>query len=203
MRRSIPTLAALAVLTTAAAAHPPKIVPPGEGEALAVPIHPVDKLLSGSENGDGLAFYEFRVPPGSAGAPPHVHAHEDEFFYVASGRVTFLDRGEVIEAGPGTFAALTRDNAHAFWNAGKEEAVMLVAVSNGRFEDFFDALSAEAAAQPPAGPEEAGAMIGRLAAERGIAIRMDLLPEEAARFYGAPEEGRAVGAPRDGRHSPP
>ncbi|MHA6287234.1 cupin domain-containing protein [Maricaulis sp. CAU 1757] len=183
------TLAGLMLAVTDPGAghdHPPVIVPPGEGEAVGVPFHPVDKLLSEEDNADGLAFYEFRVPPQSAGAPPHTHTHEDEFFYVVSGTVSFLNGEEVVAGGPGTFAAMTRGHAHAFWNAGEDEAVMLVGVSAGEFETFFDAVAAEVAAAPPAGPEEMGALVGRLAAERGIEIRMDLLPDEAAELYGMP-----------------
>jgi quercetin dioxygenase-like cupin family protein len=172
------------LLAATALLHPPKIVGPGEGTPVAIPIHPVDRLLSQDENQDGLTFYEFRVPPRSAGAPPHVHTHEDEFFYVVAGNVSFMNGDEVIEGRPGTFAALTRGHPHAFWNAGDEPAVMVVGVSNGRFEDFFDALAKEVREKNPATRAEVGEMIGRLAAESDIAIRMDLLPEEAARFYG-------------------
>ncbi len=175
-----------ALMALALSAHPPKIVEPGEGEPVPVPFHPVDLLLSESENEDGLSFYEFRVPPQSAGAPPHSHTHEDEFFFVVSGQVTFMNGDTVIEAGPGTFAALTRNHVHAFWNAGEDEAVMVVGVSNGEFEGFFDAVAAEVAEAQPQSPQEMGALVGRLAGERGIEIRMDLLPEEAVPFYGGP-----------------
>lgn len=172
------------LLSAAAMIHPPTIVEPGGGTPVEIPIHPVNKLLSQTENADGLTFYEFMVPPRSAGAPPHTHTHEDEFFYVVSGTVQFMNGDEVISGEPGTFAALTRGHPHAFWNAGDEPAVMVVGVSNGRFEDFFDALAAEARETQPATRAEVGAMIGRLAAESDISIRMDLLPDEAAPFYG-------------------
>ncbi|MCQ8186072.1 cupin domain-containing protein [Parvularcula maris] len=171
------------LLAASALLHPPTIVGPGEGTPVAIPIHPVDKLLSQTENEDGLTFYEFRVLPRSAGAPPHTHTHEDEFFYVVSGTVQFLNGEQVVEGTPGTFAALTRGHPHAFWNAGDEPAVMVVGVSNGKFETFFDALAAEAKAKKPSTGAEMGELIGRLAAESDIAIRMDLLPEEAAPFY--------------------
>ena len=182
-------LSALSILhPTPSGDHPPKIVGPGEGEPVGVPFHPVDLLLSEDENADGLSFYEFRVPPRSAGAPPHIHSHEDEFFYVVSGRVSFMSGEDIIEGERGAFAALTRGNAHAFWNAGDEEAVMVVGVSNGGFEDFFDAVALEVAAEQPADPAAMGALVGRLGAERGIEIRMDLLPEAAAPYYGPPPQ---------------
>jgi quercetin dioxygenase-like cupin family protein len=172
------------ILCAAAMLHPPTIIEPGAGKPVEIPIHPVKKLISQTENADGLTFYEFVVPPHSAGAPPHTHTHEDEFFYVVSGAVQFMEGDRIISGNPGTFAALTRGYPHAFWNASDEPALMVVGVSNGRFEDFFDALAAEAREKQPSTRAEVGEMIGRLAAEADIAIRMDLLPEEAAPFYG-------------------
>lgn len=162
-------------------AHPPKIVPAGEGTPIEVPFHPAEQLLRAEESTDGLAFYVFTVPPGTAGAPPHVHAHEDEYFYVLSGEASVLSEGEVVTLGPGGFAALTRDHLHAFWNAGEAEAVLLMSTTDG-FQAFFDAVAREARAD--LSPPEMGALVGRLAAERGITIRMDAVPEEARRLYG-------------------
>lgn len=167
-------------------AHAPVVVPPEARTAVAVPFHPVDLLHSGQDNAEGLAFYEFRVPPRSAGAPPHVHAHEDEFFYVVTGTAQFLNGETVIEAGPGHFAALTRNHTHAFWNAGDEELVLLAGVTAGGFEAFFDAVAAEIAQGAPDDPAQMGALIARHAAERGIEIQMDRMPDAAAPFYGPP-----------------
>ena len=164
--------------------HPPKIVPAGEGEPVGVPFHPTEKLLAGAETEDGAVFYLFRVPPRSPGAPPHVHTKEDEWFYVVSGAVSVLNGEEVVSLGQGGFAAMTRDHLHAFWNEGKDEAVLLVGASRGGFEQFFDAVAKGVAENPDLTPPEAGAMIGKLAAERGITIRMDKVPDEARGLYG-------------------
>jgi mannose-6-phosphate isomerase-like protein (cupin superfamily) len=179
-------MSALAVLVMAA--HPPKIVAPGEGEPVGVPFHPVDLILSEDENADGLTVYEFRVPPRSAGAPPHIHTHEDELFFVVSGDLTLLNGDETVVAGPGTIAALTRNNLHGFWNAGDEEVVMWVVATPGNFEDFFDEVARRIRDEAPAGPAEAGALVAQAGAERGITIRMDKLPAEAAPLYGLPPQ---------------
>ena len=164
--------------------HPPKIVPAGEGEAVGVPFHETEKLLGGAESADGAVFYLFRVPPRSPGAPPHVHTQEDEWFYVVSGAVSVLNGEDVVALGQGGFAAMTRDHLHAFWNAGEEEAVLLVGASRGGFEQFFDAVAAGVAENPALTPPEVGAMVSKLAAERGITIRMDAVPDEARGLYG-------------------
>ena len=147
-------LATLIALTSAASAHDPKVVLPGEGKPVAVPFHPTTLLLSENENESGLSFYEFRVPPKTAAAPPHVHTGEDEFFYVVSGEVSFLDRETVITGDAGTFIALTRNNLHAFWNDSDEEAVLLVAASQGNFEKFFDDVAMTVQAEKPASAQE-------------------------------------------------
>lgn len=183
--RNIFCLTASAILfTCAASAHEPKVVPAGEGKPVGVPFHPTTLLLSENENESGFSFYEFRVPPKTPAAPPHIHTGEDEYFYVASGEVSFLDRENVIVGGPGTFVALPRDNLHAFWNDSDEEAVLLLAVSKGGFEKFFDAVAMELQNNPPKTPEAMGALIGGLAADRGITIRLDAVPEEAKALYG-------------------
>ncbi len=164
-------------------AHEPKIVLPGEGKPVAVPFHPTTLLLSENENESGLSFYEFRVPPKTAAAPPHIHTTEDEFFYVVSGEVSFLDRETVIVGAPGTFVSLPRNNLHAFWNDTDNEAVLLVAASQGQFEKFFDEVAMAVQAEKPASAKDMGALIGRVASARGIAIRMDAVPDEAKALY--------------------
>ena len=118
-------------LVLSLALHEPKIVLPGEGEVVGVPFHPVLKLVGGSENADAVTIYEFTVPAKSAGAPPHIHSNEDEYFYVVSGTASFMNGEDVVEAPAGSFAALTRGNLHAFWNAGDEEAVMVMMTVGG------------------------------------------------------------------------
>jgi mannose-6-phosphate isomerase-like protein (cupin superfamily) len=171
------------VLLAAALAHDPKVVMPGEGKPVAVPFHPTTLLLSENENEGGLSFFEFRVPPKTPAAPPHIHEAEDEFFYVVSGEMSFLDRDKVVVGGPGTFLALTRNNLHAFWNHSDEETVMLVAASKGNFEKFFDEVAMAVQAEKPASAEAMGALIGKTAAARGITIRMDAVPDEAKALY--------------------
>ncbi|MFC3303114.1 cupin domain-containing protein [Parvularcula lutaonensis] len=149
-----------------------------------VPFHPVLKLIGGDENRDSVTIYEFRVPPQSAGAPPHTHTMEDEYFYVVSGTASFLNGEDVIEAPAGSFAALTRGNLHAFWNSSDEEAVMVMMTVGGKFEEFFDEVAMRVQAEKPGSPEEMGALVGQAAAERGITIDMSKVPDTAKPLYG-------------------
>ena len=170
------------------AAHPPTVIEPGAGRDVPVPFHPARLLLSGGASEGGVAIYEFTVPPNSAGAPPHVHANEDEYAYVLEGTLGLLAGEDIVTAGPGTLVALTRGHVHAFWNSGDDPVRTLFLVSgDGEFEEFFDAVAVALRETPPAGPDEAGAMVGRIAAEHAITIRMDAVPDTVRHLYQPPE----------------
>lgn len=103
------------------------------------------------------------------------------------GEVTLLDGEEVVTAGPGALAALTRGHQHAFWNAGETPLKMLVMVSGeNRFEDFFDALVLALREEAPTDGRAFGALVGRVAVEHDIEMRPDALPGEARPFYPVP-----------------
>ena len=80
-----------------------------------------------STNGELLAF-DFALRPGGAVPLPHVHPIQTERFEVTAGRMRFrvgrktviAGAGDVVEVGPGV--------AHAFANAGEEEARLRVEV---------------------------------------------------------------------------
>ncbi len=131
-----------------------------------------------------MSFFEIRLAARAPGAPPHTHAHEDEFFYVREGTVTFLTGEESQTIGPGGFVLLPRHGLHAFWNASDEDAILLVGTSQGEFGDFFDAVAMEVRATNASSPPEVGEIMSRLGAERGIVIDMSKIPEDIAALYG-------------------
>jgi quercetin dioxygenase-like cupin family protein len=105
-----------------------------------------------AETGGSFSLWEAVVPPG-AGAPPHVHAHEDEAFYVLSGElvVEFEGGAEPRRLAPGGFFFGARGRRHAFHNAGGEPARILIlsAPSRGLDQMFadLDAVTATGAPQ--------------------------------------------------------
>jgi len=155
-----------------------------EGDSIPFPIHATRRLASSASSESGMSLFEIIVPPFSAGAPPHSHMYEDEFFYVRAGRPTFLANGVRKKVEPGGFVLLPRNGAHAFWNDQKEEVILLAGTSNGKFDDFFDAVALEVRVSGAKSPKEVGAILERVGAERGINIRMDLLPPDVANLYG-------------------
>lgn len=165
---------------------PALLIDAGEGEAIDFPLHPTTRLARADSNDAGLSLFEIKVPANSAGAPPHTHTNEDEFFYVREGIVTFMADGEQKTISPGGLVMLPRGGSHAMWNAGDEDATLLVGTSAGEFDDFFDAVAMEVAASGDLTPPEIGAIVGRVGAERGIIIDMSLVPDEVRPLYGMP-----------------
>ncbi len=172
-----------------AESRPPIVLDGGEGETVAFPLHPTLRLADPDTNIAGMSFFEIRVPAGAPGAPPHTHAHEDEFFYVREGTVTFMTDEDRKTIKAGGFVLLPRHGLHAFWNTSDEDAILLVGTSAGRFGDFFDAVAMEARGSNASTLAEVGAIVGRLGAERGVMIDMSRLPVDVAALYGLqPEE---------------
>ena len=165
---------------------PTKVLDAGEGEDIAFPLHPTVRLADKDSNHAGMSFFEIIIPAGSPGAPPHSHTHEDEFFYIREGNVTFMADGARKTISSGGFVLLPRDSWHAVWNMGDTDAIMLVGTSVGKFDDFFDAVAMEVRESGADSPEEIGAIVGRLGAERGITIDMSRVPEDVAALYGLP-----------------
>lgn len=162
------------------------LIDAGEGEQIDFPLHPMTRLTTADSNDAGLSLFEVTVPAKSAGAPPHTDTHEDEFFYVREGAVTFMADGEQKTISPGGLVMLPRGSTHAMWNAGDSDATLLVGTSDGEFDDFFDAVAMEVAAAGDLTPPEIREIVGRVGVERGIVIDMSLVPDEVRPLYGMP-----------------
>ncbi len=162
---------------------PNKFVPAGTAPDVANPFHPIRLILASDETAGELSLFEFEVPAQSAGSPPHTHTLEDEYFFILSGTLDVLVDGEVSQLGEGDFAALTRGHTHMFWNGSDQPVRLLMATTGASFETFMSSVAPRLAEAKPDGPQAAGAVVGALAAEHGITITMEDMPEEAAPYY--------------------
>ena len=128
--------------------------------------------LTSAETDGTLAVGHAVVRPG--GEPPlHVHAREDETFYVLDGEITFQRGGERIEAAAGDVVFMPRGVQHGF-AVITETASLLQVFTPGGLEEAFRSLSRPAPANelPPAfdgppPPEAVDAMTARFA-EYGV-----------------------------------
>jgi quercetin dioxygenase-like cupin family protein len=149
----------------------PIVAGPGEGEALWFLGVLATVKSSAETTGGRVAVIEHLAPRGS-GSPLHIHTHEDEWFYVIEGELTFWVGGEVISAPAGTFVYGPRDIAHTFLVSSHEARFLLVTEPAG-FESFMRAVGEPALRleiPPPAdGPPDVEALT-QAAATFGIKI---------------------------------
>ena len=91
--------------------------------------------LGTEETGGELLVVEVFVDPGGAVTGGHVHPVIEEYFTVVSGRVGFRLDGRESIAEPGRRLHVPAGMAHDWWNAGEEEACIVVEISPAeRFE---------------------------------------------------------------------
>src|ERR1700749_3142269 len=94
-----------------------------------------------SEDTNGtFGLIEQVVPAGFPGPPLHIHPEFEETFYVIEGQIGVRVGDEAHEAGPGSVAVVPRGTPHTFANPTDEPAHMLVLVTPGGFERYFEAL---------------------------------------------------------------
>jgi quercetin dioxygenase-like cupin family protein len=96
-------------------------------------------VATAEDTGGRLAILEQRLSP--AGEPPrHVHANEDEAFYVLEGRLgATIGDDTTVSVGPGEFVFLPRGAPHSLHAQSEEVRVLLLIIPAG-FEQFFAAI---------------------------------------------------------------
>ena len=93
------------------------------------------------ETGGKLLVSDLRVRPGGAVLGAHLHPTIDERFTVVSGKIGYMlgDQRGVLEAGQS--ADLPKGIPHDWWNAGDEEARVIVEIRPAaRFEEMVITL---------------------------------------------------------------
>ena len=75
----------------------------------------------------------------TGGAPRHVHAHEDECFYVLDGAITVECGDEAWTLDQGAFVFLPRGVPHA-WDVAGERARVLIVTAPGGLDEFLREL---------------------------------------------------------------
>lgn len=94
------------------------------------------------EDSEGrYAVFHLDAPP-MTGPPLHVHAREDEFFYVLEGELVFEIDGTCHTVAAGGSVGLLRGTPHRYQNFTTELARLLIITTPGDFAHFFVELSA-------------------------------------------------------------
>ena len=106
----------------------------------------VMSFLARGTDTDGLvSFWEFTLPAGGLGPPPHIHHGHDELFYVISGSLTVLTAGDPVDVEAGSLVVVPKGAQHTFANPGPTEMRMVGTFSPAQFENYFDELAGEIA----------------------------------------------------------
>jgi hypothetical protein len=127
--------------------HPPILPPATEsfaaGDSLENPCTGERGVLAKApwEGSDPSLEADLYVQPGGAVVGEHIHHDFNERFTVKQGRIAFRLDGVEAVAGPGEVVEIPRGHWHDWWNAGEEEAVARVWVSDGaRFLQMIETL---------------------------------------------------------------
>ena len=116
----------------------------GAGAELLLGGLAVQFKLRAEQTGGRLSITEMTLNPHRL-VPPHVHADEDEYTYVAAGTIGVRVGDEEFEATQGCYVIKPRSVAHAFWNPTDELLRTVEVVVPAGFEAFFEELAAATA----------------------------------------------------------
>ena len=97
----------------------PIVVPPGAGHRVGNV-----EFLARTADTPRFTFGIIEIAPGRA-LEPHVHADEDDAFYIVEGEMTFLFGDREVSAPPGTFVLVPPGVAHGCRNPSAEPVRML------------------------------------------------------------------------------
>ncbi len=106
---------------------------PGEGSAYGFHGATVVIKASGEDTRGQLAVMESVYPPGLS-VRAHVHAGEDEMFYLLAGELTGFCDQERWTASAGSFVFVPRDREHGFTVTSAEPARALVITGPARLD---------------------------------------------------------------------
>jgi len=115
------------------------VLTPGEGKTVSFSGNRV-RSIHGQPAG-AYSAVEWESEPGIPGTPLHIHRVTDEAFYVLEGTFGFraFRAGErTFEGDAGAFVFVPRGIDHAYWNADKTPAKMLITISPPGFERYFE-----------------------------------------------------------------
>jgi quercetin dioxygenase-like cupin family protein len=102
----------------------------------------LDLKVSGSDTNGGLAIFEQTSLSQGRGTPLHVHAAQDEVFYVIEGAYEFLVGKERISLAVGESIFLPREVPHAWTQASPKGKMLVTLQPAGKLENFFMQMAA-------------------------------------------------------------
>lgn len=114
------------------------VVSPDDG--LPLPAAGGVVLASSADTAGRFTLIRSHAPAGDQ-VPLHIHADEDEYFYVLQGSYSITCGDDTFQAEPGAFVYLPRQVPHGYSVGTTAAAKLILAVPAG-LEAFFDDLAA-------------------------------------------------------------
>jgi len=142
------------------------MLPSREGKSVGAIGVGITMKTNGESTRDAYSLFEYAIPAGVNGPPPHVHTREDESFLCLAGQLRVMLGGQTYELGHGDYLFLPRDVIHTFQNPYDEEARVISVVSPAGLERYYEAL-----ASLPPGPRDM-TKIQEIMADFGIELRL-------------------------------
>ena len=109
-------------------------------EPLDVLGEPCLVKLAGEDTDNAVSVLHLTAPK-LTGPPLHRHSREDEWFYILDGELTWEVDGERFTGGAGASAFAPRGRAHTYQNFHDETAHLLVMVTPGGLDRFFEEMT--------------------------------------------------------------
>ena len=94
-------------------------------------------IATGNETNGKYFLSETVVPAGDLGPPIHVHAHEDESFFLKSGQLKFIVNDEEVELNAGEFLNIEKGERHTWKNESTEDAELIITFAPAGIEKMF------------------------------------------------------------------
>jgi quercetin dioxygenase-like cupin family protein len=142
------------------------MLPSRGGERISAIDLGITVKTDGASTSGAYSMFEYAVPPGVDGPPPHVHTREDESFVCIAGRLRVLLGEKTFVLSHGDYLLLPRDVRHAFANPFDEEARVISVVSPSGLEGYYKEL-----ASLPPGPRDVSKM-REIMSDYGIELRL-------------------------------
>ncbi len=117
------------------------LVPAEQAKNLSILGHHQAHKIDSQQTSGAFSIWIETVPAESAGPPFHRHQQEDEVFYVLEGEITFMDEAGEIQAPQGTLLYSPRGTWHGFRNDQRTPARMLIFVTPGGLEGYFQTIN--------------------------------------------------------------
>ena len=111
----------------------------GEGEGVSLAGQPLRFLVTGQDTKHTSMFHWTVAPGFSTGL--HVHAVQEETFYVLDGECEWQIGDERVKAGPGTYVFIPPGIPHCIDNTTASPARLLMTVSPPGHEHYFEELA--------------------------------------------------------------